>query len=92
MPRKNIICDATKIDEYVPIKTPIIIAKVNPLITSPPRKYKENNAKRVVTEVSVVLDNVSLMELLISSNKSICLYFLRFSLMRSYTTTVSFIE
>ena len=34
---------ATNIDEYVPMTTPIIIAKENPLRISPPKKYIENN-------------------------------------------------
>ena len=38
-------------DEYVPITTPKIKAKAKFLISSPPRKYSENNTNRVVKEV-----------------------------------------
>ena len=41
---------ATNIDEYVPTKTPIIIAKEKPLNISPPKIKIAVKAKRVVTE------------------------------------------
>ena len=43
------------------------------------KKYNEKRAIRVVTEVNKVLDIVSFNDLLIKSNNSICLYFLKFS-------------
>ena len=46
------------IEEYVPTKTPQIIALTKPLITSPPKRNKANNAKSVVSDVIIVLDNV----------------------------------
>ena len=51
--------EATKIDEYVPIITPKIIAKEKPLSISPPKIKIENKAKSVVTDVINVLDKVS---------------------------------
>ena len=56
------IGDATKIDEYVPINTPKIIAKENPLKISPPKINIENNASNVVTDVMIVRAKVSLMD------------------------------
>ena len=83
-----------KVDKYKddPKKTPKIIAKENPFKISPPKKKIENKASKVVTEVIIVLDNVSLIEILVSSNILISEYFLRFSLTLSNITTVSFIE
>ena len=52
----------TNIDEYVPIKTPRIIAKENPLRISPPNINIENKASNVVTEVIIVLASVSLID------------------------------
>tara|TARA_B110000858_G_scaffold95527_1_gene110056 strand:+ start:724 stop:927 length:204 start_codon:yes stop_codon:yes gene_type:complete len=57
-PRYKSSWDAIKVDEYVPTNTPIIIARVNPFITSPPKKYNENKAIKVVNEVKTVLDRV----------------------------------
>ena len=54
--------EATNIDEYVPIKTPNIIAKENPLKISPPKIKIENKANKVVTEVIIVLASVSLID------------------------------
>ena len=54
--------EATNIDEYVPIKTPNIIAKENPLKISPPKINIENKANNVVTEVIMVLASVSLID------------------------------
>ena len=49
-------------------------AETKPLKTSPPKTNKANNAKRVVTEVLIVLDKVSLTELFktISNKGKIC--------------------
>ena len=54
--------EATNIDEYVPIKTPNIIAKEKPLKISPPKINIENKANNVVTEVISVLDRVSFVD------------------------------
>ena len=59
-----------------------------------PRDIKkiENNAKSVVTEVKIVLDKVSLIDLFVKSKIFKSLYFLRLSRTLSKITTVSFIE
>ena len=49
-------------EEYVPIKTPKIIANENPLKISPPKINIENNANKVVIEVIIVRAKVSLMD------------------------------
>ena len=54
--------EATNIDEYVPIKTPNIIAKENPLKISPPKINIDNKANKVVAEVIIVLASVSLID------------------------------
>ena len=84
--------EATNIDEYVPIKTPNIIAKENPLKISPPKINIENKANNVVTEVIIVLASVSLIDKFAISLIFNLWYLLRFSLILSYITTVSFIE
>ena len=53
---------AIKIDEYVPIITPNIIAKEKPLRISPPIKKIENKANKVVTDVNIVRDKVSFID------------------------------
>ena len=45
-------------DEYVPIKTPHIIAETKPFTTSPPKINNANKARSVVIEVINVLDKV----------------------------------
>ena len=74
---------AINIEEYVPIQTPQIIARAKSARTAPPKKKIENNANRVVTDVIVVLDSVSFIDMLNKANRSSFLYFLRFSLTRS---------
>ena len=49
---------ATKMLEYVPTITPIIMAKEKPFSIAPPKMYIENNASKVVIEVIKVLDKV----------------------------------
>ena len=61
------IGDATKIDEYVPIKTPKIIAKEKPLRISPPKINIENSANKVVIEVIIVRARVSFIDKLAMS-------------------------
>ena len=56
------IGEATNIEEYVPIITPKIIAKENPLKISPPKINIENNANKVVTDVIIVRAKVSLID------------------------------
>ena len=45
---------------------------------SPPNIYIDSNANRVVTEVMIVLDKVSFIEILESSNILISEYFFKF--------------
>ena len=80
------------IDEYVPNITPNIIAKEKPFNISPPNKYIDDKANSVVTEVIIVLDKVSLIEIFVNSKILISEYFFKFSLTLSNITTVSFIE
>ena len=49
----------------------------------------DSKARRVVTEVIIVLDNVSLIEIFVNSKILISEYFLKFSLTLSNITTVS---
>ena len=44
------------------------MAKENPFKISPPNKNIENKANKVVTDVIIVLDKVSLMEIFVRSN------------------------
>ena len=48
----------TYIDEYVPIITPRINARLNPLINSPPKINKANKTSNVVKEVTIVLPRI----------------------------------
>ena len=79
-------------EEYVPINTPHIIAIIKPLITFPPRTINAINAIKVVNDVIIVLERVSLMDLLSSLLKSKLFTLVIFSLILSKTTTVSLIE
>ncbi len=83
---------AIKIEEYVPIPIPTIMAKAKLWIISPPRKNNANKTKRVVEDVRIVLLSVSLMLRFISSGKGIFLLFFIFSLILSNTMIVSFKE
>ena len=76
----------------MPINTPSIIAKEKPRKISPPKIKMENRANKVVKEVIIVLDKVSLIERLDNSLILSFVYLFQFSLIRSYITTVSFIE
>ena len=49
---------AIKIEEYVPINIPQIIAKLKSFIMLPPKINKASNAKIVVAVVFIVLDKV----------------------------------
>ena len=77
------IGEATKIDEYVPINTPKIIAKEKPLKISPPKINIDNSASKVVTEVIIVLASVSFIDKSAISLIFNLLYFFKFSLIRS---------
>ncbi len=79
-------------DEYVPIITPIIMANEKPFKISPPKTKIDPSANKVVTDVIIVLDNVSFIEVFEMSSMVLDEYLERFSLIRSYITTVSFIE
>src|SRR4030042_1475221 len=80
---------ATKIEEYVPTITPIIMANEKSCSTSPPKKNRATDVRRTVVEVIIVLDKTSLILLFITvSILSLCFNF-RFSLLLSNTTTVS---
>ena len=52
------ILATTYIEEYVPIKTPKIKAKLNPLINSPPKIKSANKTNKVVKDVTIVLPRV----------------------------------
>ena len=51
---------------------------INPVIISPPNKKIERRANNVVIEVIKVLDNVSLIEILVKSKILFSLFFARF--------------
>ena len=51
---------ATKILEYVPTSTPIIIANEKVCNTSPPKRKRIRTTKKVVIDVTIVLLNESL--------------------------------
>ena len=55
---------ATNMEEYVPVITPINIAKEKPRVTSPPKMNKIRMVRNTVREVITVLLKVSLMALL----------------------------
>ena len=75
--------DATKIEEYVPINTPKIIAKEKPLRISPPKINIDTSASKVVTDVIIVLAKVSLIDRFAISLIFNLLYLFKFSLIRS---------
>ena len=81
-----------KIDDRVPNTTPSIIANENERMESPPRKKIQSNTINVDTEVLTVRARVWLIEVL----KVVCVShfgcILRFSRIRSKTTTLSLIE
>ena len=88
----NITGVATNTDEYVPIRTPIINANINPLIDSPPKINIETSTTNVVNDVLRVLLRVLFnAPSTILGNSQEVLMFL-YSLILSKTTTVSFKE
>ena len=82
----------TYIEEYVPINTPSISAKLKPRINSPPNINKANNTNSVVNEVMIVLPRVWLRERFTISIGSKTLSVLKFSRILSETTIVSLSE
>jgi hypothetical protein len=84
---------ATNIEEYVPTRTPIIMANAKLWIISPPRKKSAKRTTRVVTEVKIVLESVSFILLLNKDGReSIVFEPFIFSLILSKTIIVSFNE
>ena len=77
-PRPAAVVEATKMDEYVPMITPQIIANTNPRITSPPSTYSEISASKVVKDVMNVRLRVSLMDRFSTSLRSLALYLRKF--------------
>ena len=76
----------------MPKTTPSIIASENPFNISPPKINIDKSANNVVTEVIIVRDKVSFIEIFVSSNILTSAYLRKFSLTLSNITTVSFIE
>ena len=72
--------------------TPTSIAKANPLVTSPPTRNRIRIVKNTVNDVIIVLLNVSLIALLITSPIGAFGISLESSRILSNTMTVSFIE
>ena len=66
---------ATKIEEYVPTITPMIIANEKPFSMAPPKIYMEPKASKVVMDVIKVLDKVSFVEVSEISEIEIFEYF-----------------
>ena len=84
---------AIKIELYVPMTTPIIRAKINPLILSPPKLKMVNRTTNVESEVLMVRESVLFKASLINVLSSrFPLYRPTYSRIRSKTTTVSLIE
>ena len=81
-----------KIDDSVPNTTPRIIANENERIESPPRKKIQSNTINVDTEVLTVRAKVWLIDVLNAVCISHFWCILRFSRIRSKTTTLSLIE
>lgn len=59
---------ATKIEEYVPTTTPMIIANANPLMFPPPNMNNIKTTNKVVNDVTIVLLNVLLIARLSTSS------------------------
>ena len=68
--KKIVTGAATKVDEYVPIIIPIVIAKKKSFILSPPKIHMAKEINNVVPEVRIVLERVSFAALLILSEIS----------------------
>ena len=68
----------------------MIRAKLNPLISSPPKIKSANNTNNVVKDVTIVLPNVWFNDRSTISIGSKALSVLKFSLILSDTTMVSF--
>ena len=83
---------ATKILEYVPIITPIIIANENVFSTSPPKRNNIRTTKKVVREVTIVRLKESFILWLITVINVEFLSIFEFSRILSKITIVSFKE
>src|SRR4030067_3466240 len=80
---------ATKIDEYVPIITPNIMASEKSWMTSPPKKNSAADERRTVVEVMIVLERTSLTLKFITETMGSLCRSRKFSLILSKKTTVS---
>ena len=88
-----IIGVATKTEEYVPTKTPMINANNNPLKESAPKMNIASKTTNVVNDVFKVLDKVLFnAELTVFSKSHVEECYFKNSLILSNTTTVSFKE
>ena len=76
-------------DEYVPTMIPTNKAKMNPLIDAPPKMTIANNTTMVDNEVLNVRRNVEFNASFTTCSSSRFGYSLRYSRIRSNTTTVS---
>ena len=79
MPKKYKLVLAINIDEYVPTRTPTIIAVAKNFTAIPPANNSENKTNRVVREVMIVRDKVWLTEIFNISINSFFLINLIFS-------------
>src|SRR3989344_335730 len=84
--------EATKMDEYVPKKIPIMRIKVKCLVDAPPMRASAVNTIMVVSEVLMERAMVWLTLAFAISSKFLLALFKRFSRIRSYTTMVSWME
>ena len=83
---------ATKMEEYVPVITPISIAKAKPFVTSPPTRKRMRMVRKTVRDVITVLGRVSFIALLIISAFVLPRNVRLSSRILSNTITVSFME
>ena len=81
-----------KIEESVPNITPSNIANEKLRVLSPPKQKIQSSTMSVENDVLIVRARVSFSDLLKSSCRSIFLWSVRFSRIRSNTTTLSLIE
>src|SRR5262249_61052717 len=83
---------ATKIDEYVPTMMPMFMANAK-FFTSPvPRRFIASVVMNVASDVRIVRDSVSLIEMLMTRSNFLSFSLDSFSRIRSNTTMVPFIE
>ena len=82
----------TKMEEYVPVTTPINIANAKPRVTSPPNINKARIVKNTVNDVMIVRLSVSLIARLMIVALFAPFISREYSLILSNTITVSFME